>query len=341
MNVVEHDELIKSCKGCDLCRKGCAFLEREGNPAEVLADRDKAAKLPDECNLCGRCESLCPPGLEIVEALRKHRDHLYLCGEHSGWSTLGGRLYQWLGTRRPFKLHLPPEGSGVALFPGCNLTGTRPETFMRLWDELERVSPGLGLVQDCCMVLYRDNGAHKGFTKAVKRLNDSLKTMGVTTLLSACPSCTNALELALDGVEVRSVYELLAEPVPGSGEGNDAYRLHDSCSARDDHHLHKTVRRMLVKTGQRVEPHALERDRTFCCLHADFHGQGEGEGKDGAPYATYCAGCLQTLRSKKVKARHLLDIWFGLPDKKGAVGMVGNFVNRLKAIRSIARRANK
>ncbi len=329
MNTAEFSALFESCKGCDTCRDACALLQREGNPAEIFADVEKARRSAYECTLCGRCEALCPPKLEIVEAFRISRRMLYSQGKHPRLRLMGGQLYQWLGKVRPLKAHFAPKGSKVAFFPGCNLSGSRPEAVWRLWSELEKVSPGLGLVFDCCMVLQRDSGDEVGFARSITELGRSLKAMGVETLISACPSCNSALETGGLEVELKSAFDLIDAMPFDAKVGKGTIRLHDACSTREDRNLHETVRRLVHKTGHRVENHTLEGDKTFCCSHAAFSLTAQ---EAETPYITYCGGCLQTL-SKGVSVRHLFDLWFGSPDGEEVPGMARRLVNRFKLVR--------
>lgn len=313
--------VARGCTGCGACLADCAFLRRSGTPGDLaraaLAGRNGFD--PYQCSLCGLCGAVCPEGLapgDLFLALRREtagrggldlaRYRRLLAYEARGHS----RLFAWRG--------LPP-GCDTAFFPGCSLPGTRPGTAWRLFSELRRHLPRLGVVLDCCHKPSHDLGRQEFFAERFAEVLAPLREHGVGRVLTACPGCHTVLSRHAAPLAVQTVYEFLAErglSAPGRAAGR--VTVHDPCPLRRADGVQDAVRRLLAGAGLEVEEMRSSRGRTLCCgeggavgcvapeLSAAW-GRRRGEEAAGRRIVTYCAGCAGFL-SRVAPTVHLADL---------------------------------
>jgi len=84
--------------------------------------------------------------------------------------------------------HLP-EACQTILFPGCTLTGTRPDTTLKLLNYLKKIYPRLGIVLDCCCKPSHDLGRQTFFHEMFSEMQKYLIDHGIKNVITACPNC--------------------------------------------------------------------------------------------------------------------------------------------------------
>lgn len=324
-----------ACIRCKLCTTECAFLQKYGKPGELFERYlrgDKDARLPFECNLCGLCTAVCPKDINNNTAFLQMRQELvaddtaHLLPEHAVLCR-----YEKMGRSPIFTLHKIPPGCDTVFFPGCTLTGTRAQTTLHCYHELQKHVPALGLVLDCCSRPSHDLGRSDIFSKQFEELYQKLKRQGVKKVITACPSCLVTFREYAEDFQSSSVYELLCssmeiETMPVDVE----LTVHDTCVTRYDSDLHDAVRTLITRTGMLLHEPQHTREKTLCCGEGAAAGfvaheiTGEWAAKrknesSGRMVVTYCAGCSATFGSK-VKNIHLLDLLF--QKKRAAKGKV-------------------
>jgi hypothetical protein len=119
--------------------------------------------------------------------------------------------YERLGTSRRFSLYRLPQGCTTIFFPGCSLSGTRPDVVNRIFAELQRTDPAMGIVFDCCMKPSSSLGREQYATDMFAEMNDWLTGQGVTEVMVACPNCQTMFTSLGRGLKVRTVWEFLAD----------------------------------------------------------------------------------------------------------------------------------
>jgi len=313
------------CTECRACVKPCAFLREYGTPKALASayDPEDAAQLamPFACSLCGLCTAVCPGGLDPSSLFLELRREAVRRGagefaEHKG--LLG---YERKGTSPRYSHYALPAGCDTVFFPGCTFSGTRAQRVREVFATLQGQVPNLGIVLDCCSKPSHDLGRQELFAKRFGELRRSLVDCGVRTVLVACPNCFKMFQRYGEGLEVRTVYEVLAAaPLPHEGVLEGLVTVHDPCVVRFEPEVQAAARRLLERTGLRVEEMRNAGRKTLCCGEGGAAGcvapelaeawktrrAGQAEGRR---VVTYCAGCAHQL-ARHTPTSHVLDLVF-------------------------------
>lgn len=181
------------CDECGACGKTCAFLSHYGTPKAIVTGDDFSRAVSQaiayECSLCGLCTAVCPKKLDPGRLFLSLRRAVVAAGhfDASVYRTILG--YEKRGRSKFFSWQGIPVGCDTVFFPGCNLPGTRMGTTLRLYVELCRTIPNLGVVLDCCSKPSHDLGRQAHFTSVFDELRQALLKKGVRRILVACPNC--------------------------------------------------------------------------------------------------------------------------------------------------------
>lgn len=313
------------CIECNLCRKECGFLQKYGNPKSIADSFFSAGKgrvaMAFECSLCRLCEAVCPVGLNPSGMFLKMRREAVRQGRADFSNHSRILNYEKRGTSRRYSFYGLPDGCEAVFFPGCALSGTRPDDVTRLFFHLRKRIPALGIVLDCCTKPSHDLGRESYFQAMFGEMRAWLLENGVRTVLVACPSCHQVFKEYGGGLHVKSVYELLAEEgLLRSEKVSGVVALHDSCAVRFEKSIHEAARSLVKISGLTIDEMPHCRNKTLCCGEGGAVGfvspelsksWGETRRKEaaGRKVVTYCAGCAATL-GKRADVSHLLDLLF-------------------------------
>jgi uncharacterized membrane protein YdjX (TVP38/TMEM64 family)/Fe-S oxidoreductase len=348
-------EVTEKCIECPLCRRDCAFLEKYGNPKEIAAQIDSQDDAPlalaYECSLCGLCGAVCPVDLNPRKLFLEMRREAVTKGiapfpEHKMLLD-----YEKRGTSKKYSYYALPEGCEFVFFPGCGLPGTRPKRTLQVFNHLQSYIPSLGIVLDCCTKPSHDLGRQDFFLTMFGEMRDYLVRNGVRTVLTACPNCFRMFKEYGNGLEVKTVYEVLAEqdlPASSATAGKPVV-IHDPCAIRGEIPVHDAVRTLVRNQGLPVDEMTHHGVKTLCCGEGGAVGltapelagqwgqkrRGEAENRE---MVTYCVGCSNLL-GKLTPTRHLLDLAFE-PEatRQGRVKPAGpplTYWNRIKLKKEI------
>lgn len=325
-------EIIGGCTECGNCVSQCAYLQQFGTPA-AQALRFRSGGLAPQtvysCSLCGLCDVFCPEGLQPSELFRLMRCRFVEEGRGPLKQHRRILAYEKRGLSKGFSLELLPENCRTVFFPGCALAGCRHQLVYRVFSLLNDYIDDLGIVLHCCAKPSHDLGRSAFFAERFSALQKRLKERGVTTVLTACPSCHQIFSRYAAGVEVRTVYEILADAIDSrselcTGHGPSAgMAIHDPCATRFDQPVQKSVRELAVRLGCELKEMKHSRKKTLCCgeggaasfVAPEITGQWSAKRKSesgAAPVLTYCTGCVKFL-SKKISTTHILELL--LPEK--------------------------
>jgi uncharacterized membrane protein YdjX (TVP38/TMEM64 family)/Fe-S oxidoreductase len=347
---------ISGCTGCGKCLKECAFLGKYGTPGYIADTFDgadsKTVSRSFECSLCGLCTILCPERLDLdglfLEMRREAVDRGF--GAYTEHKPLLN--YERLGTSRRFTLYRLPKGCTTVFFPGCSLSGTRPDGVNRLFALLREDDPAVGIVFDCCMKPSHCLGREQYTSAMFGEMNNWLVRQGVKEVLVACPNCQVMFDTLGQGLKVRTLWEALAGSGFMTGGVSATVTVHDPCVIRNAEAVHQAVRTLLRRRGVMVEEMPHSGRTTVCC--------GKGGGVDmlnpelaatwgelrkreaaGRRIITYCAGCVQALGGE-TPTSHLVDLLLEpdqtLAGKKMGAGAPFTYLNRLSLKRAFKRR---
>jgi hypothetical protein len=249
--------------------------------------------------------------------------------------------YEGCGVSKWYSCFTLPEHCDTVLFPGCVFAGTRPSRLLELFQYLRQTIPSLGMVLGCCTKPSHDLGRKDFFASRFGQLQQALLQQGVRRVLVLCPSCHAVFSRYGSPLATKYVYTLLAEQpslpekyvrsLAGRHRGlplqhvskTDQKRtvtVHDPCTTRQDRHVHRDVRMILKGAGLRVQEMAHHGEKTLCCGEggavpfmdkqlAQSWGDRRRQETGGRVTVTYCAGCVNFLRSR-MRIVHLLDLFF-------------------------------
>lgn len=328
----ELDQISEKCKSCKLCRKECAFLQKNGSPKKIAANFNFStshnAQMAFQCSLCKLCTAVCPFDADPSSMFLEMRRYAY----KNGWGELPqhARLinFEKRGTSKRYTLYTLPSDCTTVLFPGCALSATRPAIVKKLFTHLNEKYKNLGLVLDCCTKPSHDLGRQRYFLAMFGKMKQFLTENGITKVLVACPSCYSVFKTYGDGLETKTVYEELVDlGLPTDSDNNCGQaEFHDSCTTRFDENIHRSVRVLATQTGIDLQEMTHHGNKALCC------GEGGGacfispelisnwrtkrtEEMNNRLVLTYCAGCANFIGRRK--ASHILDMIFSPEIKKG------------------------
>jgi Fe-S oxidoreductase len=223
-----------------------------------------------------------------------------------------------------------PEHCDTVLFPGCAFAGTRPARLLELFEHLRQSIPSLGMVLGCCTKPSHDLGRTDFFQSRFDELRQALIKQGVRRVLVLCPSCHAVFRQYGSPLQTEYVYSLLTElpllllPNEYITDRSATITVHDPCTTRQNSQVHSSVRKILNAASFKVKEMPHHGEKTLCCgeggavpfLRKDFARhwgdlrRQEAEGRPIIPLTvTYCAGCVDFLRSR-MRIVHLLDLLF-------------------------------
>lgn len=268
------EEVTRVCLDCGDCLNECSLLEDLGlKPAQlaqqVLEDRvsQEALHLIQRCSLCGLCCTDCP--VDVPLAMMAARALLLETGRISledyqtflvdqDWHFF--TLYR--DTYEIDYRDLGRDAYETLFFPGCTLASYAPELTHAAYAWLKDQGELMGLSDQCCGLLLSSIGLKDRAAQHVARLRQQISAAGARKLVTACPGCHHHLKARLQGVEVVSLYEMMAQ----SGlrlTGDLRLTVHDSCPDRSEDIIGRQVRRLLA--GYSLVEMRHHGRHTICC----------------------------------------------------------------------------
>jgi Fe-S oxidoreductase len=310
---------------CLLCQKECQFLQYYGTPKSIAAqfnpEEEKFRRMPFECSLCALCSAVCPEELHPGRMFLEMRRTVICLGgvDLKIYSALLN--YERKGTSRRYSYYGIPNHCDTVFFPGCALPGTRPDRVIHAFDTLKKSIHHLGIVLDCCLKPSHDLGREDYFQSLFGQLRGHLVNQGIKTILAACPNCYQIFLEYGAPLQVKTVYEVLAENNQESGNAAlGIITVHDPCVTRFDKTIQRSVRDLIQSRGGTIEEMDHREMRTLCCGEGGAVGFiNPGLAKQwgikrkmenrGQRILTYCAGCTSIL-NKLTPTSHVLDFFF-------------------------------
>jgi Fe-S oxidoreductase len=319
-------DIRERCTECGACTKTCAFLSHYGTPKAIASGFDftspRHQAIAYECSLCSLCSAVCPEKLDPFRLFLEIRRQ-YVDGGHFDESAYGAILgYEKRGTSPLFSWYGLPEGCDTVFFPGCSLPGTRPEVTWRIYQDLQKTVPALGIVLDCCTKPSHDLGRQAHFDSVFGEMIDYLTRQGVKQVLVACPNCFKIFQHHGNGISVKTVYGFIhanGHAAPSRNGGREV-SVHDPCALRNELPVHQAVRGLLSGLGLKVTEMKHRGRRTVCCGEGGMVGFVKPEFAKGwatirehetagRPIVAYCAGCTGFL-NQVVPTIHIADLLY-------------------------------
>lgn len=261
-------QITQQCVNCGVCVQECAFLQEYGSPKDLAARwqaGEERRRFSFECSLCGLCHAVCPKELDPSAMFLSMRREMVDREAGNFYQHRAIRAYEKRGSSSLFSWFYLPENCNTIFFPGCALPGSRPQAFTRLFQVLQKVNPGLGLVFDCCTKPSHDLGADAHFQKMFGQLCAILRKNSIEKVLVACPNCHRIFREYGAGLEVQTVYEKLAESKRFARQVSRQVTVHDPCGVRFAEGVQDSVRELLRQLGMDVREMKHSRSSSFCC----------------------------------------------------------------------------
>lgn len=320
-------QVLDHCTDCGLCLKECVFLSKYGTPLHIAASYDPGGThclaMPFECSLCGLCTAVCPQAVFVERMFLEMRRIAVSRGCRTYGDSCVFLGYEKRGVSRHLSYYALPAGCDTVFFPGCTLPATRPRQTFKLLQHLQRLTPKIGIVLDCCTKPSHDLGRQAYFEAMFGEMRTFLTTHGIRRVIVACPNCHKIFSSYGQTLEVATIYEVLAATglpaVPR--QAPCAVTVHDPCVYRFDARIQRMVREILYRLGLAVEEMPHHGKTALCCgegasvscvapaLAHNWTRQRAAEA-DGRRVVTYCTGCTDLL-ARSVDTVHLLDLIFG------------------------------
>lgn len=317
-------QFSEECGSCRLCIKGCDILDKSdlspAKIAQILSSKNEYStgliETIQRCSLCGLCSHKCPLGLapnKLMLAARKlltargiidSDDYrvLHVDRKHHLFS-----LYRNTWQIDYQKFHQPH--SPILFFPGCTLSTYAPYLTRTAYYWLQQQGMNIGLTEHCCGLPLESIGLSERHRQHIHRLEQEFSNAGVKQIVTACPNCYYHLKGKFSGIEISSLYQLLADAGIKVAALDGAVTVHDSCPDRHSGDIGRSVRALLNGNSLIEMPH--NRELTICCgaggivsmIDAELTNRRaatrlEEGSESGAHYCvSACMGCVKRLES--------------------------------------------
>lgn len=258
---------VEACSRCGICIDPCQLQSVLGinDTQSVYYLRDRrynmlSLKVANNCLMCGRCEAVCPVGINL-NTLRLN-------------SRATRRNIPHEGRYRYLKGVDTSSGSGrVGYFAGC-MTSLTPA----VQRSMERIFAAAGVnvwYADreggvCCGRPLMLSGETDAARKMVECNRALFRKHEIETLVTSCPICLKVFreEYNLEGIEVLHHTEYIARLI-ASGELRVAhsemiYTYHDPCELGRGCGIYDAPRNVIGAVGTLAEPKHNRRD-ALCC----------------------------------------------------------------------------
>ena len=259
---------VEACSRCGICIDPCQLQQQLGinDVQSVYFLRDRRynmlqQKIANNCLMCGRCEQVCPVGINL-NTLRLNSRTSMRNIPHEG-------RYNYLrGVDRS-------EGEGeVGYFAGC-MTLLTPNTLSAMQKIFDAAREKVWWADKeggvCCGRPLKLSGESDSAQKMIEYNKALFAKHNITTLVTSCPICLRVLrdEYDLKGVEVLHHSEYILRlmhqgrlQVGYSAEQRFTY--HDPCELGRGSGIYDQPRAVIEAIGELLEPEH-NRKNALCC----------------------------------------------------------------------------
>ena len=262
----DHFE-VEACSRCGICIDPCQLQADLGinDTQSVYFLRDRrynmlSLKVANNCLMCGRCETVCPVGINL-NTLRLN-------------SRAMRRNIPYEGRYKYLRGVDCSSGEGhVGYFAGC-MTSLTPgvqrameQIFKSVGEDVWYADKDGGV---CCGRPLMLSGETDAARKMVVYNTDLFRRHNITTLVTSCPICLRVFRdsYRLDGIEVlhhtEYIDRLIVEGRLHVREGEQRYTYHDPCELGRGCGVYDAPRRVIGAMGELHEPKHSRRD-ALCC----------------------------------------------------------------------------
>ena len=258
---------LQACSRCGICIDPCQLQSQLGindvQSVYFLRDRRYAMlqqKIANNCLMCGRCEQVCPVGINLNTLRLNSRATMRNIPNERRYNYLGG-LDRSQGEGR------------VGYFAGC-MTLLTPKTMtamQRIFDAARE--PVWWADKDggvCCGRPLKLSGEVDSAQKMIDYNKELFRRHGITTLVTSCPICLRVFreEYNLEGIEVlhhsEYILRLMRQGRLSVKYSAATFTYHDPCELGRGSGIYDQPRAVIEAVGQLLEP-AHTRENALCC----------------------------------------------------------------------------
>lgn len=260
---------IEACSRCGICIDPCQLQSRANinNVQSAYFLRDLrygglTTEVASNCLMCGRCENICPVGIDLNQLRQSSRGKFALSDSDAPLR------YSYInGVDRSM-------GSGkVGYFAGC-MTLLTPRTlkamdsiFAAAGDDVWRADQNGGV---CCGRPLKLSGEIDAARKIMDYNIELFKKHGIETLVTSCPICYKVFneDYNLEGVRILHHSEYIAELL-SSGRlklkgHSGSFTYHDPCELGRGSGIYDAPRSVITAIGSLTESEH-NRENAYCC----------------------------------------------------------------------------
>lgn len=330
----------KRCIGCECleCVKKCTFLQEFGaypkvyvrriyNNSAIVMGNHQANTFINSCTLCGQCEEICPNNFSMAKVCLEARQMMV---EEQRMPPSAGafaisEMYSAKSEAYLLSHAKNSRKSTAIFFPGCQLSGLRPEQTKELYLQLQKINPATGIWLDCCAVPAHWHGDNEVFSMFIDESRQRWQEMGAPQVITACTSCTEIFREHIPDMVVVPVWHVLKKHGVAKLETEQTFAISDPCTARYNSETKDSVRDLVAQLGQNVEELPASGKLTECC---GFGGLMESTNRNVSekvvedrmcqtdrPVLTYCAMCSDQLAKSGKPVYHMFDLLFPIADR--------------------------
>lgn len=258
---------VEACSRCGICIDPCQLQTDLGinDTQSVYYLRDRrynmlSLKVANNCLMCGRCETVCPVGINLATLrLNSRATRRNIPNE--------GRYKYIKGIDRS-------SGEGrVGYFAGC-MTSLTPATQRSMEQIFNTVCEDVWYADKdggvCCGRPLMLSGETDAARKMVAYNTDLLRKHNITTLVTSCPICLRTFKenYHLDGIEVlhhsEYIERLVTEGILHLKQTTEQYTYHDPCELGRGLGIYNAPRNVISAMGNLREA-KHNREHALCC----------------------------------------------------------------------------
>ena len=259
---------IQACSRCGICLDPCQLQSslEIGDVQSVYYLRDRRYKMlerkvADNCLMCGRCEQVCPVGINLNTLRLNSRDAMRNDGNTTRYDYLEG-IDRSSGNGR------------TGYFAGC-MTRLTPRTLISMERIFDAAGENVWWADReggvCCGRPLKLSGEVDAARRMADFNTDLFRRHGITTLVTSCPICLREFrdEYKLDGIEVLHHSEYILRLIRSgrlrtAHSGERIFTYHDPCELGRGCGIYDQPRAVIEAVGRLVEP-AHTRQDALCC----------------------------------------------------------------------------
>ena len=259
---------VEACSRCGICIDPCQLQSQLGinEVQSVYFLRDRRynmlqQKIANNCLMCGRCEQVCPVGINLNTLRLNSRSSMRNIPHEGRYNYLRG-VDRSVGEGR------------VGYFAGC-MTLLTPNTMSSMRRIFEAAGEQVWWADKeggaCCGRPLMLSGEVDSARKMVEYNKSLFARHGITTLVTSCPICLKVFreEYHLEGVEVlhhsEYILRLMEQGRLKVGREADAtFSYHDPCELGRGSGIYDQPRAVIEAVGRLLEPEQT-RQNALCC----------------------------------------------------------------------------